>query len=366
MDNNCKLSICITVYNQIEIVKWNLDNLVQYHGNDIEIIINDDHSEDNIKELVDSYNDNRLKYFRNEHNLGHDLNILSALHRCSSEFAIVFRSKDSIIVDRIPDIINKLYSEKEIVYCLCSSVNENSTINYKLSDKLYQNGKSAVAAHFKLLVHPSGNIYNTKYLDLDSLEEFYNNAVQDKYGFIVHDLIRMNLAMKGDFLTCKEPLWIYSSMNRFGDIATNSAKNKKSVYHPDYVYPRYKCEYEYASTVLVCDSSTKVFLLRKIILRFFKQITYSFYISNRDKISQQHYNYKEISFRKNKERKNYRSYTRMLIKDASLGYKAYINFFLIIYSIKLKFYLPIRDSILNIVLKDKRIKGIISTKLKGL
>lgn len=72
------LSICIPVYNQSSLLRVCLNELLRYKGNDIEVVVNDNCSEENLKEVIDSFNDNRLKYYRNETNLGQDLNIIQS------------------------------------------------------------------------------------------------------------------------------------------------------------------------------------------------------------------------------------------------------------------------------------------------
>ena len=59
------ISFCITVYNQSELVKKCIDSIVSYKGNDIEIVVSDDNSSENIRELLYTYHDDRIKYYVN-------------------------------------------------------------------------------------------------------------------------------------------------------------------------------------------------------------------------------------------------------------------------------------------------------------
>ena len=96
------ISFCITVYNQIDLVKKCLDSIVAYKGKEIEIIISDDKSTENIQGLVNGYHDERIKYFLNKENLGHDRNILCALSRASGKYAFLLRTRDMIMPVAIP------------------------------------------------------------------------------------------------------------------------------------------------------------------------------------------------------------------------------------------------------------------------
>ena len=103
-----KLSICFTVYNQIDMLKQNLDQIAKYQGDDIEVVISDDCSTDNIWMLIESYHDNRISYYRTEKNVGHDLNILHGIRCCKSNYVYVFRTRDNVFVENIPSIIKTL------------------------------------------------------------------------------------------------------------------------------------------------------------------------------------------------------------------------------------------------------------------
>lgn len=47
-----KISFCIPVYNQTELVRQCIRSIIEYKGLDIEIVISDDCSTENIEELV--------------------------------------------------------------------------------------------------------------------------------------------------------------------------------------------------------------------------------------------------------------------------------------------------------------------------
>ena len=67
-----KVSIIICTHNREKLLPRALDSVVAQDFKDFEVIIIDDDSDDNTKTLVDSYiaRDARIKYFKNEHNLG--------------------------------------------------------------------------------------------------------------------------------------------------------------------------------------------------------------------------------------------------------------------------------------------------------
>jgi glycosyltransferase involved in cell wall biosynthesis len=72
MQKSPKVSVCMPVYNRPEYVAEAIESVLQQTFTDFELIITDNCSTDNTPEVIKSYaaKDNRVKYFRNERNLG--------------------------------------------------------------------------------------------------------------------------------------------------------------------------------------------------------------------------------------------------------------------------------------------------------
>lgn len=342
-----KLSICIAVYNQIEIVKKNIDNLIQYKGNDIEIIISDDCSTDKIEELVKSYQDKRLRYVRTPFNGGHDLNILNAIRSANGDYVIVLRSRDTLIPDKVESIISELTKHENVAYAVFSAIDENGKPKVSLSTKIYKEGFEAIRADKILFVHPSGNIYKTSLLNIDGLVTTINESFDHKFGFTVHELIRMELACKGDSFTSAEVAWIYQNSAKQKDIAVNSIGQGKSVYNPELGYERYSCELTFVNTTLKEKEKYIYCLNKNIIRKFFKRISYDFIAINKDKELQAHYNYKEIDFSFSDEKHRFIDYTNGLLEQLSVKNRKSLRFALYRYALLLSIYYPIRDTIIN-------------------
>lgn len=65
-----RVSICIPTYNRAGMVGMAIESALSQSYSNIEILVIDNASEDNIESVVAAYNDFRLKFFRNERNLG--------------------------------------------------------------------------------------------------------------------------------------------------------------------------------------------------------------------------------------------------------------------------------------------------------
>ncbi len=87
------LSICIPTYNRASYLKNCLDGIVAQFGeipvkNLVEIVISDNASEDNTKEIVEKFQRDftNIKYFKNETNLGLDENIIQSVVKASGKY----------------------------------------------------------------------------------------------------------------------------------------------------------------------------------------------------------------------------------------------------------------------------------------
>lgn len=111
------LSICIPTYNRAQYLDKCLKSIFDYIGEDknIEVVVSDNNSEDNTKEIVDKYMAmySNFKYFKNEKNVGADRNIIEALNRGTGKFIASHGDDDYFAPFSIYKIINKLYENRD-------------------------------------------------------------------------------------------------------------------------------------------------------------------------------------------------------------------------------------------------------------
>ena len=81
MDRQPKVSVCIPVYNRPDYVAEGIESILCQTFTDFEIVITDNCSTDNTPEVIKSYaaKDSRVKYYRNEYDMGIASNINRAI-----------------------------------------------------------------------------------------------------------------------------------------------------------------------------------------------------------------------------------------------------------------------------------------------
>ena len=227
-ERKIKLSICIPVYNQIILLEKCVKTILQYIGDDIEVIIQDNCSDDEIASLVSSIADDRVKYYRNGFNMGHDMNIIQSFKNASSDFCFLLRTRDCLIPEAIPLIIKTITDNPNTSYIAGDAIYPDGSLRLKYSTEHFSIGSKAVSANHRLYIHPSGSIYNVSLLDLDLIEQFLLTNTTSSSSFITHVLFRTKLAEVGDFRMILSPIWIYALTIAATDIAVTSVRTGES------------------------------------------------------------------------------------------------------------------------------------------
>ena len=99
------LSICIPTYNRGEHVSLLVKSILENDSKEFDIVVLDNCSTDNTKELLEQIKDSRLIFKQNKENIGGKLNSAQILTKASGEYALLCLDRDSIDVK----YINVLY-----------------------------------------------------------------------------------------------------------------------------------------------------------------------------------------------------------------------------------------------------------------
>lgn len=95
-----KVSVAITAYNQAQYIGQAVESVLAQDYPNLEVIVSDNHSTDPIQEVMSRYiSDPRLKYFRNETNLGMVGNFRKALYEYSTGDYALHLDGDDYFID---------------------------------------------------------------------------------------------------------------------------------------------------------------------------------------------------------------------------------------------------------------------------
>ncbi len=320
------LSICLPVYNQQSLLEWNLKNLIQCPLPNIEIIVQDNCSSDDIQGLVLSLDDPRLKYYRNPDNIGHDRSILRAFENCQSKHAFLLRTSDTIYPEKIEEIIRFTEDHPQVGYCRFSCNDENGRSRILYPDRIYPKGLESAQAVDEIWIHPSGELYNLSYFteqDWECLDQYMIREFNHNYRFVVHMMMRAQLSARADLATGSAVVWQYTYTVNRKDKAETGSRDRTCVYAPEYLYDRYRCELKYILKEI--DGPQKKVLIEGIIDRYSKNVIFTFKYINRNKAMQNHYSFESIPFSSREEMKKFKIFSAELAEDAAEPYRSQIQ-----------------------------------------
>lgn len=108
-----EITVAILTYNRAsDFLKEAVQSILGQTYKDIKILVLDDCSTDNTKELVQSFNDPRLIYLCNETNLGQFENVNKAIELCETEYLSIFHDDDRMFPWAIEEQINIMKKNK--------------------------------------------------------------------------------------------------------------------------------------------------------------------------------------------------------------------------------------------------------------
>ncbi|WP_394775110.1 glycosyltransferase family 2 protein [Flavobacterium sp.] len=120
------ISVCIATYNGGKFIKEQLDSILLQLNTSDEIIISDDGSSDNTLEILESYNDSRIKIFRNSfRNI--ILNFEFALKQAKGDYIFLSDQDDVWLPNKVKVFLYSLTSY-DVVVSNCKVVNANLEI----------------------------------------------------------------------------------------------------------------------------------------------------------------------------------------------------------------------------------------------
>ena len=96
-----KVSVCIPVYNGSDYIAESIDSVLAQTFKDFELIVCDNCSTDNTEEIVRNYKDPRIRYVRNQKNLGGVGNANRCLELAVGEYICIWHHDDCMMPDNL-------------------------------------------------------------------------------------------------------------------------------------------------------------------------------------------------------------------------------------------------------------------------
>lgn len=140
------VSIIIPTYNRADLLGKAISSALKQSWNNIEIVVSDNCSDDNTKEIVSTFNDKRIKYSVNEENIGPILNWRAALKKANGQLSIILSDDDYFIDER--------YIENSV-----NLFNKYDSVNLVITDCVLGRGKNTEETRLNLSERVDGRTF---------------------------------------------------------------------------------------------------------------------------------------------------------------------------------------------------------------
>ena len=138
-----KISVCMATYNGEKYIKEQLDSILCQIVENDEVIISDDSSTDNTVEIINAFNDDRIKIYKNEKEKGYTRNFENALEKASGDIIFLSDQDDIWIEDKVKKM-TEILENYDFVVSDNSIVNENLEVINKSHFEVYKTGRGFI------------------------------------------------------------------------------------------------------------------------------------------------------------------------------------------------------------------------------
>ena len=140
--NRPTVSVCMASYNGSDFINQQINSILPQLNDDDELIIVDDCSVDRTVELINEYDDKRIKFFVNDTNVGHVRSFERAIRESEREFIFLSDQDDIWPPDRLRIMVDAGASNSSLVigafrdFFSEPNVSAGSTILYNAKNNL--------------------------------------------------------------------------------------------------------------------------------------------------------------------------------------------------------------------------------------
>lgn len=103
-----KISVCLATYNGAKYLRQQIESILCQLSENDELIISDDQSTDGTKDLIDSFNDPRIKLYVNDIKGGIAKNFENALKRAEGDYIFLSDQDDIWMKDKVRTVVGEL------------------------------------------------------------------------------------------------------------------------------------------------------------------------------------------------------------------------------------------------------------------
>ncbi len=193
--SSISISIIVPIYNTEKYLKKCIDSLINQTYKDIEIILVNDGSKDNSEQIINKYDDKRIKYFKKKNEgIGKTRNY--GIDKATGDYLMFIDSDDYIANDCCQEFVNEISNTKADIVVSDFYKDRNGTYEYiKIDDFGISNLKKDSNLLIRINPGPCNKVYKRD-LVIKNHIRFNEQYKYEDSPFVIECLIKANKIAK--------------------------------------------------------------------------------------------------------------------------------------------------------------------------
>lgn len=264
------LSFCIPTYKRAECVKRAVMSILEINSQHIEVVVVDNNSQDNTEQIINSLNDDRVSYYKNQNNMGGVRNLVRTIQLAKGKWVFTLSDEDIVVKDTIDWIIKDLsmgkHSDTAVLFGNITKTNGSYKSKYKYEDVTFSKGDDAIYNVGFSHQYLSGILINKSCINNHEIEGI--NSEFD--GMYPHVIILTRACLNGDVKTMNRDFIIHMEKAKKSYIEKPGGELFK---HPINRLKEFKVFTKLANDIM-CDNQMKIQIIEQLYFKYLKQATY--------------------------------------------------------------------------------------------
>jgi len=213
------VSICIPAYNQPKFLKKTLNSIFIQDFKDYEIIISDDSNNDDIKKLINTYPQEKIKYFKNSPSFGSPRNWNESIKKATGKYIKILHHDDWFSKPySLSKFVNTIESRNNVSIVFSGSLIHNANLD---NDTRFVQSEKKI----KDIIKDKNILLTSNLLGAPSATLFKQTTLRfdEKLKWLVDIDFYIQIINKNNFLYISEPL--IATTDGANHQVTNKCKN---------------------------------------------------------------------------------------------------------------------------------------------
>ncbi|WP_248896432.1 glycosyltransferase family 2 protein [Haloplanus halobius] len=185
------LSICIPTYNNAERLAKVIGHVLELDHGGVELVVCDDGSDDDTRAAIDHFDDERLRYFENETNIGYEKNLFRCLTLARGRYLMPLADEDKIVSENLRWALSLIENPTIEFSSIVAGYGPVDDEQYDWDESVplmqeCETGYDSLAAFVNRIPHPFANhtwrrnyiggiILERSAIDLEAAEEYFGS-----------------------------------------------------------------------------------------------------------------------------------------------------------------------------------------------